>query len=213
METLREVYSYDNNLDEVVDVFEKISRELKIIHSNKMIVPDLNSKEIYFGESMFFKNIRQSDGFEAEKRKNILSLAKIMIGIYLSSGTGFKDFSLVNDEWFVDNLDTIFDTIKYEDFDKEYFSSIFLDGKNYYYSDYLDRKRQSEALQGNNNIHGFTKVLRNAGSNLYEDLSDIENEEEVKEKNANIQISFNPLLIGISIAIITVLLIMFVLAK
>lgn len=211
METLREVYSYDNNLDDATEVFYKISRELKIIHANNMVVPNLNSNEIVFGDSMYFKNMRKSNNFEIEKRNNILSLAKIMIGVYLSSKNEFRDYSEVNDEWFVNNLDTIFEVFNYPDFDKDYFSSIFLEGNDYYYSDYIDRKRQSEALQGNNNIKGYTKVLRNAGSSLYEDLCEIDNS--IKEKNANMQTAFNPLLIGISIAIVSILLIMFVLVN
>ena len=76
----------------------------------------------------------------------------------------------------------------------------------YYYCDYLDRKRQSDSLQGKSNVVGYKKVLRNAGSILYEDLSD--EESNIKEKNANIQTAFNPLLVIASLAIITILLIM-----
>ena len=212
--TLKFAYSDDNNIDDVTEVFEAIFRELKIIHSNNHVVHNLDSNKIYFGKSTFFSenDYGTSYNFEAEKRENILSLAKIMIGIYLSNKNGFRDYSEVNTEWFVNNFDTIFEVFNYPDFDKEYFSSIFLEGKDYYYSDYLDGKRQSEALQGNSNIHGYTKVLRNAGSSLYEDLSEIDNSI-IKEKNANIQTTFNPLLIGISIAIITLLFIMFVLVN
>lgn len=211
METLKEYYSYENDLDGVTELFENLSRELKIIHSNNMVVPNLNSNEIVFGESMLYKTIKRSDNFELEKRNNILSLAKIITGIYLSSGTEFKDFSQVKDEWFIENFDNIFSTINYPNFDKEYFESIFLEGQNTYYSDYIDRKRQSESLDGKSNVQGYRKVLRNAGSNLYEDLSDIDSN--IRDKNANLQTAFNPLLIGLSLTIITVLFIMFILVN
>ncbi len=211
METLKDSLLYEQDLDLVPEMFEKMFRELKIIHSNGMIVPNINSEEIVFGGSMLFKTIKQPTNFDEQKRKNILSLSKIMIGTYLSLETGFRDFSAVDDKWFIDNFETIFNTMNYKDFDKEYFESVFLDGKNYYYSDYLDRKRQGESLQGNSNIQGYKKVLRTAGSSLYEDLSD--EEITVKEKNANLQTAFNPLLIGISVALITVLTIMLILVN
>lgn len=209
METLKDSMQYEHDFDDIPELYEKLFRELKVIHSNNMVVPEINSEEIIFGKSMMFKSIKKPSNFEVEKRNNILSLSKLMIGSYLSLGTGFKDFSSVDNEWFKDNIDNIFSTMNYEDFDKEYFEVVFLEGKNYYYSDYLDRKRQGETLQGNRNVQGYKKVLRTAGSNLYEDLSD--EEDIIKEKNANMQTAFNPLLIAASIAIIAVLVIMIVL--
>ena len=114
----------------------------------------------------------------------------------------------ININEFISNFDSIFDAINEENFDKEYFSSVLLEGKNYYYSDYLDRKRQSESLEGKSNIQGYRKVLRTAGSELYQNLDD---EIEIQEKSANMHISFNPLLIGVSVAIIAVLVIMLIL--
>ena len=209
METLRTHFSYENDLDSASELFENLSRQLKIIHSNNMVVPSVNSDEIYLGESMAFKPVH-TDDFQIIKRQNIVSFSKLMIGTYLSIKTGFKDFSNVDDQWFVDNFDSIFQTINEENFDREYFSSVLLEGKDYYYSDYLDRKRQSESLEGKSNIQGYKKVLRTAGSELYQNLED---EIEIKEKNANIKVTFNPLLIGISLAIITILLIMLALVK
>ena len=81
--TLKFAYSDDNNIDDVTEVFEAIFRELKIIHSNNMVVHNLDSNKIYFGKSTFFSenDYGTSYNFEAEKRENILSLAKIMIGM------------------------------------------------------------------------------------------------------------------------------------
>ena len=210
METLRTHFSYENDLDNVSELFENLSKQLKIIHSNNMAVSQVNSDEIFLGESMAFKPIKESGDFQAKKRQNIVSFSKLMIGTYLSLKTGFKDFSNVDDQWFIDNFDDIFNTINEKDFDRDYFSSVLLEGNDYYYSDYLNRKRQSESLEGKQNIHEYRKVLRTAGSELYQDLDE---EEDIKEKAGNIQITFNPLLIGISIAIITVLLIMYALVK
>ena len=207
MESLKTYFSYENDFDDVSELYENLSRQLKIIHSNNMIVPNMNSDEITLGDSIAFKAEKSND-FEAKKRENIVSFAKLMIGTYLSKSTGFKDFSNVDDNWFISNFDSIFDAINEENFDKEYFSSVLLEGKNYYYSDYLDRKRQSESLEGKSNIQGYRKVLRTAGSELYQNLDD---EIEIQEKSANMHISFNPLLIGVSVAIIAVLTIMLIL--
>ena len=108
-----------------------------------------------------------------------------------------------NHYWiFKDTTDYFVETTNpYDNFDKEYFYSVFFEGKDDYYSDYLDRKKQSESLQGKSNLQEFRKVLRTAGSSLYED----QEEQEVKEKNANIQIAFNPLLIGLSLTILSIL--------
>lgn len=208
METLKDYFSYENDIDEVSGIFENLSRQLKIIHSKDMYVPNLSSKEIIVDDDVSFENMTFSENIEADKRKNILSLAKIMIGTYLSINTGFKDFSSVDDKWFLDNLDSIFETINVENFDKDYFSSIFLEGNNTYYSEYLDRKRQGEVLQGTSNVQGYRKVLRNAGSSLYQEMDD---QIDIREKNANLQTNFNPLLIGFSLAVITVLVIAVVL--
>jgi hypothetical protein len=210
METLRTHFSYENDLENVSELYENLSRQLKIIHSNNMVVPNINSDEIYLGESMAFKPVKESDNYQMIKRQNIVSFSKLMIGTYLSLKTGFKDFSNVDDQWFIDNMDTIFSTINEENFDKDYFSSVLLEGNDYYYSDYLDRKRQSESLEGKSNIQGYRKVLKTAGSELYQNL---EYDTEIKEKNANIHITFNPLLIGISLAVITILVIMIALVK
>lgn len=210
METLNDFFLYENDLDSVSEIYEELSRQLKIIHSNNMIVNNINSKSITYDDNLNFEDISSPSNFEADKRNNIISLAKMMIGTYLSLGTGFKDFSSVDDSWFTDNLDNIFETIVIKDFDKEYFESIFVDGNNYYYSDYLDRKRQSESLQGNSNIQAYKKVLRNAGSSLYEEME--EQEEITNSKNsANIHVSFNPLLIALSIAVVTIIIMMIVL--
>ena len=216
METLRTHFSYEKDLDSVPGLFENLSKQLKVIHSNNMVVPRINSDEIYLfdegDDSLSFRTAKADsiEEFEQMKRQNIVALAKLMIGTYVSSNTGFRDFSNESDEWFHLNFDDIFDTFTEKDFDREYFSSVLLEGNNYYYSDYLNRKRQSESLEGKQNIQGYKKVLRTAGSELYQDL---EEEEEIKEKAGNIQITFNPLLIGISLAIITVLLIMYALVK
>lgn len=209
METLKEHFSYERDFDELPELFENLSRQLRIIHSNNMIVPKVNANEIVLGEAMAYHPVRLESDNPNAKRRNLLDFNKIMIGAYLSLGTGFKDFSSVDDSWFLENFDSIFDTIHYDDFDKEYFSSVFFDGKNDYYCDYLDRKRQSESLQGNTNVVGYKKVLRNAGSSLYEELSD--EESNIKEKNANLQSAFNPILIIISLLIITIIVTMMIL--
>ena len=126
METLREHFSYEKDFDELPELFESLSRQLRIIHSNNMIIPRLNSDEIIMGGSMSYNPVRQEDINQNEKRRNLLDLNKIMIGTYLSLETGFRDFSQVDDNWFLENFDSIFDTIHHENFDKEYFYSVLL---------------------------------------------------------------------------------------
>ncbi len=211
METLKSYFLYEKNTDGVSEIYENLSRQLKAVHARETVVANMNSDEIVLDETPAF-HPEMPFNYPVEKRYNIKALAKMMIGTYLSLGTGFKDFSSVDDSWFIDNLDTIFDTIHEENFDKEYFASVFLEGKDDYYSDYLDRKRQAAALQGKSNEKGFVKELKTAASALYEDLSN--QEENTNEKTAaNMQIAFNPLLIGISLAIVSILFIMLALVN
>ena len=77
---------------------------------------------------------------------------------------------------------------------------------------YRDRWKSGCSSHWKSNEKGFVKELKTAASALYEDLSD--QEENTNEKTAaNIQIAFNPLLIGISLAIVSILFIMLALVN
>lgn len=214
MESLKEKFICDFNPDTVADLFEELFNRLHAIHFEGKYIPNLNMDNIVFNDKddAGFVNIKPMDDPEKYKGENIRALAKIMIGCYLSQGPLFNDLSYTEDSWFVDNLDTIFKCINYPEVDKDYFYFVFKEKKNYYYSDYINRKRQNEQLENasQSQKQGFRKVLRGAGSELYRDVEEIDKPSEVKT-SAKIHTAFNPLLIGISIAIIFIIITMVVL--
>ena len=195
-------YVMYENVD-IASLFDSLSSQLKEIHNNGLIVKNLDSNQIQIGE-LSFKNMDIPDNYEKEKKENIVSLSKIMIGTVLSMGTTFRDFSYVDTNWFIDNFDNIFSVINIENFDKEYFYSVFFEGKDTYYCDYLNEKRKHEELSGRENVNSYKKVLRNAASSLYQGMSE-ENATDIQEKSALISTSFNPILLISASAIILVL--------
>lgn len=205
---LRDYVMYDNV--DVSSLFNSLSKQLKVIHNNKYVVNNLNCEDIFVGDEIAFKKINSSDNFEQDQRNNIISLAKIMIGVILSRGTNFRDFSQVDTNWFVQNFDNIFSVINEENFDKEYFYSILIDGNNKYYSDYLNEKKNKQELSGKENVNSYKKVLTNAASSLYQGIYD-DDTSDFQEKKAAISASFNPLLLVGAMVIFLVLVLLFVL--
>ena len=203
---LGEYFSYNDENTDISSIFEELSRQLKIIHSHEMVVPNLSSKSISCDDDYRFVDIDEPYNFELQKKENIRSLAKLMLGTYLSIGNGFKDFSFVDDEWFSKNITDILKSISTDNFYDDYFESVFVDGNNEYYSDFIDRKRQDEDLNHRSNINGFKKVLRTAASSLYEEEEYQEND---IQKNASINSIFYPLLIGSSL-LITLLIVLLI---
>lgn len=193
----------------ISSLFDILSKQLKIVHNNNYVVNNLNCDGIYVNDNMSFKNIRPASNYEKEKRENIIALSKIMIGTVLSKGTTFRDFSSVDNDWFTNNFDSIFSVINEEDFDKDYFYSVFFEGQNMYYSDYLNEKKKKEELSGRENVNSYRKVLRTAASSLYEDLSD--DNTNVQEKSALISTSFNPILLISISAVIFLIITIFIL--
>ena len=210
---LGEYFSYNNDISSVSNVFENLSRHMKEIHNQNMIVPNLSSKTISCDNGFHFISTEESYNFEAQKRENMVSFAKLFIGTYLSLGTGFKDFSFVDDEWFTNNLGDITSTITAEDFYPEYFENLFVNGYNEYYSDFMDRKRQDSALNNRSNVNGYSKVLRTAASSLYSDEEEVPEgqlkDEQYPKNAASINQLFYPLIIGGTL-LITLLILMIV---
>ena len=208
MVDLGDYFSYNSDLSNVSLIFENLSRQLKVIHSHMMVVPKLSSKSISYDDGVQFETMIEPYNFELQKRENIVSFGKLMLGTYLSLGTGFKDFSFVEDEWFANNISDITKAITSDNFYPEYFEQLFLNGSNEYYCDFIDRKRQEEALNNRSNINGFKKVLNTAASSLYEEE---ESQEEFNDyqKNASISSIFYPLLIG-GVLLVTLLIFVFI---
>jgi hypothetical protein len=196
METLNQYFTYENDYSNLNDIFIKISRQLKENHENNMIIPELTSDNIIYDENnISFAGIEETDNIVLGKRRNIISLAKIILGAYLSLSTSYKDFSQVNDEWFLENLEDICSTITSDNFDPDYFREVFFEGKDEYYSDYYDRKKQNESLSDKSNVQGYKKVLKTAASSLYqEQVFDEEDDLSIEKKNASVSLLFYPLL-------------------
>jgi hypothetical protein len=172
-------------------------------------INNLSSTNILFdGNSFIFSDVNSSNNIELDKRKNIVSLAKLILGGYLSAANGFRDFSSVDDSWFIQNLDDICETITDDNFDQDYFYSLFTEGNNEYYCDYLERKKQSESIGGKGNIRSYKKVLSNAASNFYEDQTEVD-DLSVEKKTAQVTPIFYPLLIGMSLATVLAMYLIF----
>ena len=207
METLREHFTYEQvALEEVPEKFKELSETLEEIHSKGAVVKPLNSDTTIYN-SKEFTNISYPSNFELERKANILSLGKLMVGCFVSSGTGFKDFSDIDTDWFRNNTDTIFDCFHYKDFDRDYFEPLF-NGNEEYYSDYIDKKRQAARLKGTAIEQSNARVLakRNGSIPAIEGR-----EEDYMEEAARVHMNFNPLIIGLSIAIIAIIITMIIL--
>lgn len=209
METLSQYFLYNNDYANVKNIFVNLSRQLKIIHEHEMIIPNLNSESIVVDDDFSFSKMEESDNFSLDQRRNMVSFAKMILGTYLSLSTGFKDFSNVNDEWFINNIDDICSSITDENFDSQYFKSVFLEGNNDYYSDYVDKKNQEESLSSKSNVQGYKKVLTNAASKLYQEQVFDEDDLDIDQKKAAINSIFYPLLLGGALLFTLTLLIIF----
>ena len=199
MINLEEYFSYNKDYDNIPLIYDDLSKQLKNIHNSGMIVSDLSSKSIIYDEQIHYSNIEKPYHFDVQKRENILSFCKLLLGTYLSYETNFKDFSKVDNEWFINNLEEILDVLGRDSLDSDYFKEVLLNGENTYYCDFLDRKKQADALNNRSNVNGLRKVLKTAASSLYEDdeyQEDVEN-----QKVASIKFLFFPLLIGGSLLI------------
>lgn len=214
MLNLGEYFSYNKEVSSVSSIFEGLSRQLKEIHNQKMIVPNLSSKSISCDNGFRFINMVEPYNFEVQKRENMVSFAKLFLGTYLSLGTGFKDFSFVSDEWFISSLGDISSSITAEDFYPEYFDNLLTNGSGEYYSDFIDRKRQTSALNSSSNINGYSKVLRTAASSLYGGEDEYHEDEDYRndpttKNTALINRLFYPLVIGGTL-LLTLLILMIV---
>lgn len=209
METLKDYFSYEVDSSNVDDVIESLSRQLKMIHERGAVIQPLSCDSIVYDNKFYFDSLSKPVDFESEKKENIVTLSKIMIGAYLSIGAGFRDFSNIDSKWFFENIDDICSSVGMSEYNKEYLASIFLSNNSLYYSDFMDNYRQKERLQSSGNVQTYSKVLRTAASELYQDQSLLPPESISEEKkNATINIIFYPLLIGASMVFALILLLL-----
>jgi len=201
METLNQYFSYNKDYNDMINAYRILYKKMKIIHDNGMQVPYIDSNHILYDGTFSFDSMVLSQNIEVGKRENLLSLTKLFLGTYLSLSTEFRDFSQVDNEWFSSNIDSISNSVTEEDYPKEYFLSVLLNGENLYFSDYLDKIERENSYNSMSNKNVYKKVLSNAGSSLYQDNSinsnnDNDNEfSSIEKKSAFINIMFYPVLI------------------
>ncbi|MBR1385280.1 MAG: hypothetical protein IJ568_00455 [Bacilli bacterium] len=195
METLEEYFAYEKDYGNILKIYYNLSKELKTLHENNMIVPIISSKTITYNDGFKFNNEIESLDIERGKRSNIVSLAKLMLGTYLSLSTGFKDFSGVDTEWFSNNLDEICNSIQSEDFPKDYFYELLLQGKDEYFNDYINKIKQNENLGGKSNVNIYKKVLSNSASNFYQEQTASYDDVEIDKPKARLSMIMYPLLV------------------
>lgn len=209
METLNQYFAYydDDEYSHVNEIFSSISREMKKIHEQGMYIPNLSGDSIVCNDdySFSFTEMAESDNIELDKRKNIIAIGKMLVGAYLSLPLGYNDYSLMPDEFFTKETDNICSSISSDKFNSEYIISLFSEGSNEYYSDYLDRKKQNESLNSSSNVRGFAKVLSNAASSLYQEQVFDEEDLSVEQRKASLNVIFYPLLIGCALILTVVL--------
>lgn len=202
METMNQYFSYNKDYSQLPAIFGGLYRKLRIIHDNGMYVSSINSSSIIHDSDFSFSSMSLADNFELRKRENIVDLTKLFLGTYLSLSTEFRDFSSVDTEWFSNNINDINSVITSDDFYPEYFSSVLLEGQNTYYDEFIDKKRQNDSLNSMNNKKGYKKLLSNSGSKLYQDQSEVLEEEiPVERKSAYINFLFYPTLIVCSMIV------------
>lgn len=195
METMRDYFSYNRDYNNLPDIFNSLYKKLNIIHDNGMCVPRISSDNIFYDEDFSFDNMVLADNIELRKRENIIDLSKLFLGTYLSLSTGFKDFSFVDTEWFSNNLDSINSSITSDNFYPEYFSSVFFEGKNNYYHDFLENVRRKEELNSMSNNKTYKKILSNAASGVYSGYYDEQEQIIEKKPSAYINTLLYPTLI------------------
>ena len=202
MATLKDYFSYNDDYSEITGIYDQLSRQMKDVHNSGQVISNFSSDSIEFNDGISFYNVSDPVNYELEKRKNIVSCTKMMLGTYLSLSTGFNDFSNVPDDFFTNNLDDICDSITSDNFYPEYYHEVLLEGKNEYYCDFLARKRQERELNGNRNVNSYKKVLSNAASSLYYDVTEDVEGPTFDQKQANVHSVFYPVLIGVSLILI-----------
>lgn len=207
METLGNYFSYNNDYSEINPIYNELSQQLKEIHSNGKVVSDFSAGSIAYDAGSEFLAVGDPVNFEAEKRKNVVAFAKLLLGTYLSLSTGFTDFSNVDDSFFFENIDDICSSITADDFYPEYFYGVFKEGKNEYYCDFLARKQQEQALSGKQNEATYRKVLANAASSLYADNNESD-DIDLTKKQASVNTLFYPILIVGTLLILGLLIVL-----
>lgn len=195
METLKDYFLCNPECD-LSKIFYKLYGDLEIIHDNGMCVPELDSEHILHNDGKFSFGEMVSSYNRENIRNNIVSLTKLFLGAFISIPTGFRDFSSVPMEWFLENMPSISGSITDDSFDFLYFDNVLINGQNVYYNSYVDNLKRLDDMGSMSNVRGYKKVLSNAASKFYEEQgveNDNSNENEAR-KSAFIYFLFYPVL-------------------
>lgn len=164
MESLFDYFSYNKDCD-IDDIYYRLFEQLKVLHSKGLYVNSLDSYHIYHdvNDNLVYTDIVDNKDEINGINSNILSLSKMMIGTYLSIGTGFQDYSFANNSWFMQNIDSISEVVPLDNI-KDYLNKVFA-SQTLYYSDVVNEINTSNTRQNRNNK---VKTLRNGNIDYLE---------------------------------------------
>lgn len=178
--------------EDIYGIFITLDKELEDLHS-VYVVDKLDSDKVLVNEEGYFfseEYIYPSDD-PFMKKDNIKRLAKMTIGAYLTSSTGFMDYSDVDDEYFRNNYSSIEHFI-YRDLEEDtYYKDLFFDGfDNIYHAAYIRYRIGMEPGVTASTSKKLVKRLDEASGPVT-----FFNYEPTKKYNAFIDVFFYPILI------------------
>lgn len=160
---------YENDKSRLLEMIYILDKELKRIHMQGYYVDGLNSGTIIYNEdgTFSFTNImRNSFDKDINIRRNILDFAKLSLGVYVFASlpqTNFNDYTKLKDEYVYENFKALKEFIP---IGSDYYESVIVDERYTYYSDFVDRLRNTNsATMGNSSSH--TKVYSTPAGKLY----------------------------------------------
>lgn len=171
-ETLQEYLYYQKDEEQLTNLFYILSYYLEQLHQRDFEVLSLNSNTILIKNNFpIFSSITRKTIGQNIPERNILALAQLMLGAYLTIQIGFDDYTKFPVEYIIQNYDKIENAIQNEHFENDYFKDIFINGKREYYHRYLEQKQNqaSEFGSANGNVRSYqkSKALPNGIGKMY----------------------------------------------
>lgn len=160
---------YENDKSRLLEMIYILDKELKHIHMQGYYVAGLNSGTIIYNEngSFAFTNImKNSFDKDFNIKRNVLDFVKLSLGIYIFASlpqTTFNDYTKLKDEYVYENFKALKEFIP---IGSDYYESVIVDKRYTYYSDFVDRLRNTNStIMENSNSH--TKVYSTPAGKLY----------------------------------------------
>ena len=72
METLEQYFTYEKDYGKILKIYNNLSKELKNLHENNMIVPTISSKTIVYDDGFKFDNAIESLDIDVDVNNNKL---------------------------------------------------------------------------------------------------------------------------------------------